>query len=89
MLLRGVAAAFPCAALLSGLATPVLRAASSPFDDVLRGVLLEAERVGVSAAVSAWLDEMDEDFIPALGAEIDKAADAGHDYAAMWDILSA
>jgi hypothetical protein len=48
-----------------------------PFDTALRGILAEAQRSSLDAAVDAWLDRVDETFIPELGSRITAAEAAG------------
>jgi hypothetical protein len=48
-----------------------------PFDTALRGILAEAERSSLDTAVDAWLDRVDETFIPELASRIASADPAG------------
>jgi len=49
--------------------------AEDSFDSTIRGLLAEAESRGsMDAAVDAWLDRLDDTFLPMLGARIEAAA---------------
>ena len=54
---------------------PSMCAEDGSFDSTIRGVLAEAESCGsMEAAIDAWLDRLDDSFIPMLGARIEAAA---------------
>ena len=65
---------FRLAAVAARLPPVCLQAAMPSFDTTLRGMLDEAKACGsMETAVDTWLDQLDDAFIPELGARIEAA----------------
>ena len=71
------------------LRSAVCCASHQSVEDTIRAVLLEAECTSPPEAVRIWRERIGNEFIHALGARMDAAADANADFSAEWAVLEA